>query len=223
MEPITVLIADDHAVVRKGLQYMLETSPRIRVVAEASTGMEAVEAVRVDRPMVVLMDLMMPDMDGLEATRQIKERSPETRVVVMTVQEDAEWVAEALQAGANGYLLKNARCEEICQAVETAARGEVAIKATLLEGALRVMGNRPGTSRPPHGPAASIPGVEDLTERETLVLQLLAEGKTNKEIGAELYISAGTVKKHVESVLGKLRVDHRSAAAAMAIRMGLVR
>lgn len=222
MESIRVLIVDDHAVVRDGLRFILQSSPRLQIAAEASTGIEALEAVRTTRPSVVLMDLKMPDMDGLEATRRIKEEFPQTYVVVMTMQDDEQCIADALQAGAIGYLLKNSRREEICQAVEAAARGEVIIKSALLDRALKTMLGTPRGEQPQPQEPASHPRGETLTDRERLVLRLLVEGKTNKEIGARLFISPGTVKKHVENILAKLGAEDRTGAAAIAIRTGLV-
>lgn len=222
MEPISVLIVDDHPVVRDGLKYMFHTSSRIRVVAEASTGLDALEKVRDFRPRVVLMDIRMPDMDGLESTRRIKEQFSETCVVMMTMHDDEGFVVEAVQAGAAGYLLKDAPREEICRTVEAAAGGDITVKASLLQRAMRSLQGPAGSQRlAPPQPRQS--GVDELTPREKSVLRLLVEGKTNREIGAALFISEDTAKKHVQGIIAKLRASDRTSAAVTAVRLGLVR
>lgn len=221
MELVSILLVDDHPVVRAGMKYMLRASPRLQIVGEAATGVEAVEKVRDCSPSVVLMDIEMPGMDGLQTTRRISQQFPQTHVVIMTMHDDDLCVADALQAGATGYLLKDAPREEICQVVEAAARGETTIKTSILHRAVRVIRSteagqqsRASTLLPHHDGG-------DLTSRERSVLRLLVEGKTNKEIGAELFVSTSTAKKHVENILGKLGARDRTDAAAIAIRLGL--
>ncbi len=221
MEPISVLIVDDHPVVRDGIRYMLRTADQIRVVAEASTGLEALERVRVFHPQVVLMDIRMPDMDGLEATSCIKEQFPDTCVVIMTMHDDEEYVVQAVQAGAAGYLLKDAPREEVCRTIVAAAGGDMTIKASLLHRAMRSVRNSDGERSPKPLPA-HLPVVEELTPRELSVLELVADGKTNREIGETLFISEDTAKKHVQNLVAKLGASDRTTAAVTALRLGLV-
>ncbi len=205
---IRVLITDDHKVVRRGLRGFLELDPELEVVGEASNGEEAVVMSRRLEPDVVLMDLLMPVMDGIEATRQIRRQLPEVEVVALTsVLEDAS-VTEAVQAGAIGYLLKTTDADELCEAIRAAAAGQVRLAP---EAAARLMRE----VRVPESPEA-------LTERETEVLKLIAHGKANKQIARELFIGEATVKSHVHSILSKLNVSSRTQAALYAGRIGLV-
>lgn len=221
MDPISILIVDDHPVVRDGIRYMLRTSPEIRVVAEASTGLEALERVRVFHPRVVLMDIRMPDMDGLEATRRIKEQFPESCVVIMTMHDDEEYVVQAVQAGAAGYLLKDAPKAEVCRTIEAAAGGDTTIKASLLQRAMKSVRNgSEDQQRKALSGWASM--AESLTPRESAVLRLVVDGKTNREIGETLFISEDTAKKHVQSLVAKLGASDRTTAAVTALRLGLV-
>ncbi|HEX2922876.1 MAG TPA: response regulator transcription factor [Chloroflexota bacterium] len=222
MEAITVLIVDDHPVVRDGLRYMLHATDNIRVVAEASTGLEALDRVGEFRPQVVLMDIRMPDMDGLEATKLIKERHPGSSVVIMTMYDDEEYVAEAVRVGAAGYLLKDAPKVEICRTVEAAAGGDVTLRAPLLQRALRNLHLSAGSQTKSTKKPERMPRNHLLTPRELAVLRLLVEGKTNKEIGEQLVISEETSKKHVQRIVSKLGASDRTGAAVAAVRLGLV-
>jgi two-component system, NarL family, response regulator LiaR len=205
---IRVLITDDHKVVRRGLRGFLELDPELEVVGEASNGEEAVELARRLEPDVVLMDLLMPVMDGIEATRQIRRELPEVEVVALTsVLEDAS-VTGAIKAGAIGYLLKTTDADELCEAIKAAAAGQVQLAP---EAAARLMHE----VRAPDSPEA-------LTERETEVLELIARGKTNNQIARELFVGEATVKSHVHSILSKLNVNSRTQAALYAVRVGLV-
>jgi two-component system, NarL family, response regulator LiaR len=205
---IQVLITDDHKVVRQGLRGFLELDPALEVVGEASNGEEAVVMSRRLEPDVVLMDLLMPVMDGIEATRQISRELPEVEVVALTsVLEDAS-VTGAIQAGAIGYLLKTTDADELCEAIRAAAAGQVRLAP---EAAARLMRE----VRVPESPEA-------LTERETEVLKLIAHGKANKQIARELFIGEATIKSHVHSILSKLNVSSRTQAALYAGRIGLV-
>ena len=205
---IRTLITDDHKVVRQGLRGFLELDPGLEVVGEASNGEEAVVMSRRLEPDVVLMDLLMPVMTGIEATRQIRRQLPEVEVVALTsVLEDAS-VTGAIQAGAIGYLLKTTEADELCDAIKAAAAGQVRLAP---EAAARLMRE----VRAPESPEA-------LTERETQVLKLIAHGKANKQIARELFIGEATVKSHVHSILSKLNVSSRTQAALYAGRIGLV-
>jgi two-component system, NarL family, response regulator LiaR len=208
MSPIRVLITDDHGVVRQGLRMFLSLDPDIEVVGEAANGQEAVAMARELQPDVVLMDLLMPLMDGIEATRVIRSELSEVEVLALTsVLEDAS-VTGAVRAGAIGYLLKDTDAEELRQAIQAAAEGRVHLAP---EAAARLMRE----VRAPESP-------EELTERETEILKLLARGKANKQIATSLYVSEKTVKAHVSSIFRKLGVRSRTQAALYAVRTGLV-
>ena len=207
-ERVRVLIVDDHAVVRRGLRMFLEDDPAIDIIGEAADGEEAVRLATESRPDVVLMDLLLPKLDGITATERIRQALPDTQVIALTsVLEDAS-VVGAVKAGAIGYLLKNAEADELLSALHAAADGQVRLSP---EASKRLMHE----VRAPQSP-------EVLTERETEVLRLLAKGKANKEIARELKVSEHTVKSHVHSVLAKLGVLSRTQAAMYAARIGLV-
>ena len=205
---IKVLITDDHGVVRQGLRMFLSQDPDLEVVGEAGDGEEALRLVRETAPNVVLMDLMMPVMDGIEATRAIRSEMPDVEVAALTsVLEDAS-VADAVKAGAIGYLLKGTDAGELRNAIRAAAEGRVHLAP---EAAARLMREVRAPDRP-----------EPLTGREAEVLRLLARGRANKEISAELFIEEKTVKAHVSSILRKLGVRSRTQAALHAVRAGVV-
>jgi DNA-binding NarL/FixJ family response regulator len=205
---IRTLIADDHKVVRVGLRGFLELDPALEVVGEAANGEEAVAMALRLEPDVVLMDLLMPVMDGIEATREIRRQRPGVEVVALTsVLEDAS-VTGAIKAGAIGYLLKTTEADELCEAIKAAAAGQVQLAP---EAAARLM-------REVRTPASR----EALTQRETEVLRLVARGRANKQIARELFIEEATVRSHVHSILSKLNVQSRTQAALYAVRAGLV-
>ncbi len=205
---IRVLIADDHAVVRQGLRMFLGLDPEIEVVGEASTGTQALRLAHELGPDVVLMDLLMPEMDGIEATARIRRELPDTEVIALTsVLEDSS-VVGAVRAGAIGYLLKDTEAGELLRAIKAASAGQVQLSP---KAAARLM-------REVRTPEA----LEELTERELEVLRLLAQGQSNKEIAYKLSIGEKTVKTHVSNILAKLNVSSRTQAALYAARMGLV-
>jgi len=204
---IRILVADDHAVVRQGLRMFLGLDPEFEIVGEAGDGAEALALARQSRPDVVLMDLLMPVMDGIEVTGIIRRELPDTEIIALTsVLEDAS-VVGAVRAGAIGYLLKDAQADELCRAIRAAAAGQVQLSPKAAERLMREV-------RAPESP-------EVLTQRETEVLRLLAQGQANKEIGRTLNISEKTVKTHVSSILAKLGVPSRTQAALYAARIGL--
>lgn len=219
LDPITVLIVDDHALTREGLRAMLETNESVQVIGEACDGLEALSAVAELRPRIVLMDIRMPNLDGLEATRQIKSKYPTTAVIVMTHYEDDSLVVDAVQAGAAGYLLKDVTRELLDHTIGAVASGGILIKAPLLR---RALSNLMQTKELNEGGHGKPPNVQRLSEREQEVLKLLAEGWTNKEIGNALVITEVTVKKHVQSIIAKLGASDRTHAAILAIRSGLI-
>ncbi len=206
---IRVLIADDHSVVRQGLRMFLGSDPELEVVGEARDGAEALRLARQLVPDVVLMDLLMPVMDGIAATAAIRKEIPDTEVVAVTSILEQATVAEAVRAGAIGYLLKDTESEALCRAIKAAAAGQVQLSpeaASFLLSELRM---------PQRGEMA-------LTERETEVLALLAQGMSNKEISRTLVIAEPTTKTHVSHILSKLGVASRAQAALYAVREGLV-
>jgi DNA-binding NarL/FixJ family response regulator len=212
-EPIRVLIVDDHAVVREGLRTFLELQDGIEVVGEAADGGEAIERTVALAPDVVLMDLVMPKVDGVQAMRALHQRAPRTRVIVLTSFLDDERLMPAVQAGAAGYLLKDVEPSELARAVRTAYAGEALIDPTV---AARLLGVLAG----PRATAAT--DGEHLTNREREVLELIAAGRSNKRIAFELGIAEKTVKTHVGHVLAKLGVADRTQAALLAVQQGLV-
>ena len=222
---IRILITDDHAVVRQGLRMFLSLDPEIEVVGEAQDGQEALAMARELKPDVVLMDLLMPLMDGIEATTIIRSELPEVEVIALTsVLEDAS-VSEAVKAGAIGYLLKDTDAEELHRAIRGAAEGRVQLAPEAAARLMReVRAPKEEKEKKEKEKKKRSPQQEQLlTEREREVLRLLARGKANKQIAAALFVSEKTVKAHVSSILMKLGVNSRTQAALYALRTGLVR
>lgn len=219
MNRIRVLLVDDQALFREGLRILLSQHEQLDIVGEAANGEEAITAARFHTPHIVLMDLRMPVLNGVEATRRIAAELPDTRVIVLTTFEDDEEVYEALSAGAVGYLLKASPSDRVVNAIEVTARGESFIEpsvtAKLLNHFSRLAGNEVRRTAPQ-------PLAEPLSSRELDVLKHLAEGRSNKEIANELNIAEGTVKNHMSNVLGKLGVLDRTQAALRARELGLV-
>lgn len=206
---IRVLLVDDHPMVRSGLTALLSAYDDLELAGEASNGAEAVRACALARPDVVLMDLVMPEMDGAAATRAIREHDPAVQVIVLTSFKEDDLVQGALKAGAIGYLLKNVSADDLARAIRAAAAG----KPTLAPEATQALIN--SATRP------FVPG-DDLTEREREVLGLMVEGLSNHDIAKKLYVSQSTVKFHVSSILSKLGVINRTEAVAMAVKQKLV-
>jgi two-component system, NarL family, response regulator LiaR len=213
VDPITVMIVDDHEMVRRGAGSYLEAQPDISLVAQAGSGAEAVRLAQEFIPDVVLMDLLMPDMDGIEATRRIKNVSPRTQIVILTSFHQDEYVFPAFKAGAISYLLKDVKAAELLDAIRRAARGEATLHPKI---AARVIKTFRGLE---HDEAAPFTA---LTERELEVLKLIAKGYANEKIAGELVISVGTVKGHVSNILSKLHLVDRTQAAAYAWQEGIV-
>jgi two-component system, NarL family, response regulator LiaR len=209
--PIRIIVADDHPVVRDGLVAVLSTQPDIEVVGQASTGLEVVERATELRPDVILMDLEMPGIDGVEAIRRIRAVYP-AQVLVFTAFDTDERIVGAVQAGAQGYLLKGAPRNEIFNAIRVVSEGGSLLQPVVASRLLQHISHR-----------ADEQANEALTERETEVLQLLAQGKTNKEIAAVLVISERTAKFHISSILGKLGAGNRTEAVSIAAQRGLVK
>jgi len=212
--PITVLLVDDHEVVRSGVSAFLESQPDFEVVGEAKSGNEAVNLALKHVPDVVLMDLVMAKMDGVEATRQVKTVSPRTKIVVLTSYHQDEYIFPALQAGAISYILKDVKMDELADALRRAAQGEATLHPRV---ASRVIQELHGANREELNPYT------ELTEREMEVLKLIAKGLSNSKIAEDLVISVNTVKGHVSNILSKLHLADRTQAAVYAWQQGIVR
>jgi DNA-binding NarL/FixJ family response regulator len=212
-----VLLIDDHEMARRGLEAMLSTADWIEVVGEADDCVSGVAAVERLKPDIVLLDIRMPDTDGLACLEQIKARPEPVAVVMVTLYDDRRYVLEAIRRGAAGYLLKDATTSEVISTLQSVAEGQLAIDPQLLREALTSRDEPLNTGTPRQRAEAY-----SVTPREHDVLTLVAEGLTNKEIGARLTISEDTVKKHVQNIIWKLRAADRTQAAIMAFRMGLL-
>jgi len=208
---IRILVADDHVVVRQGIRALLATEPDIEVVGEAENGQEAVAETDRLQPDVILMDLVMPEMDGIEAIRRITAQQPEARILVLTSFAADDKVFPAIKAGALGYLLKDSGPEELVGAIHQVHRGESSLHPAVARKLLQEL------SHPPKQP----PTPEPLTEREVEVLRLVAQGRSNQEIAEELVISEATARTHVSNILRKLHLASRTQAALYALREGL--
>lgn len=242
MSTITVLIADDHPLLRQGLRQILELEPDIEVVGEAANGLEAVEKVQELRPNVIVLDINMPVMNGLEAARRIRETVPETKIIALTIHDDQDYILEILRSGAQSYLLKDSEPGRIAAAVRTVAAGEVYLSGRLMnlvlqdyreviaqsrkpsvsaagnqETAAAVEGQKTGAGEPSTDPGRLV----FLSEREQEILRWIVAGKSNREIAAGLYISEKTVKNHVSNILRKLNLSDRTQAAVYGLRHGV--
>jgi DNA-binding NarL/FixJ family response regulator len=204
-DEITCLIADDHEVVREGLRLALSRSPHIRVIGEASDGKSAVTLTERRRPDVVIMDLRMPDMDGLEATEEILRKLPETAVLIFTAYGERSLMQRGLESGARGYILKETPHETLIRAIEKVAGGDTFVDPALMAEFIAGKGQ-----------------MEVLTPREREILQLLADGMSNVDVAAKLFISQETVKSHVRHILAKLEADTRTQAVAIALREAMI-
>jgi NarL family two-component system response regulator LiaR len=213
-EQITVMIVDDHEMVRKGAKGYLEAQPEIAVVAEAESGEEAVRLAREYVPDVVLMDLVMPGMDGVEATRKVKDVSPRTQIIILTSFHEDEHIFPALQAGAISYLLKDVKASELVEAIQRASNGEASLHPRVAARLIKQFS---------HGEPDRSNLFTELTAREVEILTLIARGFTNQKIADDLVISVGTVKGHVSNILSKLHLADRTQAAVYAWQEGIVR
>ena len=212
-DKIRILIADDHAIVREGLRALLATESDLELVAEASDGVQAVTKAHALKPDVILLDMMMPRKDGLEALVEIKQNMPEARIIVLTSFSDDEKVFSAIRNGALGYLLKNSSPQDLLQAIHTVASGEGFLSPSIASKVMREI------NQPPKLP----PTKDPITEREAEILQFVAKGLTNDEIAEKLVVSERTVRTHVSNILAKLQLANRTQAALYALREGIAK
>lgn len=215
-EPLRVLLADDHVLFRKGVEAVLATRPEYEVVGEASNGNEAIEMARQTRPDVILMDISMPECNGLEATCRIKSEIPHVKILILTVSEVEQDLFAAIKCGAQGYLVKNLKAHSLFDTLDALARGETPLSAVMATKILHEF-QKPSDTR-----AQAPEAIEPLTPRETEVLELIVAGRSNKEIAEALVISVSTVKNHLRNILEKLHLSNRIQAAVYAVRQGLV-
>jgi DNA-binding NarL/FixJ family response regulator len=224
--PARILIADDHDLVRDGLKYMLSYEEDLEAVGEASNGREAVELCRRLKPDLVLMDIRMPQMDGMEATRAIKAQQPEISVLIITTHENPDYLLEAIKAGAAGYVLKDASNQRLVSGMRRVLEGESPINQELATQLIQHLASEvPQPAELPltieRGTASTLPLLEEMTPRELEVLRLMAEGKTNQEIAESLFITRATAKVHVQHIFRKLGVSDRTQAVVHAFKLGL--
>lgn len=212
-ETIRILIADDHAIVREGLRALFATEPNLELVAEAADGMEAVDKARALKPDVILLDMMMPRKDGLQAIGEIMKENPNARVLVLTSFAEDEKVFPAIKAGALGYLLKDSSPQELIQGIQNVYRGEASLHPTIARKLMRELSQPPGLP----------PTTDPLTEREVEILRLVAQGLSNDEIAERLVISERTVRTHVSHILDKLHLANRTQMALYAVREGIAK
>jgi DNA-binding NarL/FixJ family response regulator len=225
--PARVVLADDHMLIRQGLKSMLDRHPDVEIVGEAENGLEALELCRSSRPDLVLMDVRMPKMNGLEASQAIKQEFPQTSVLIVTSHEDPDYLFEAIKAGCAGYVLKEAGQEELTTAIRKVLDGEALLDPDLSARLLRRMVDE--TQKQNEEPAETslnepgeAPISNSLSPREVEVLRLVAKGQTNRQITQNLLISLGTVKIYVRRIIEKLRVSDRTQAAVRAVELGLL-
>ncbi len=210
---VRILLADDHALFREGLKSLLESEPEFHVIGEAKDGREALRIALETQPDIILMDIQMPGLDGVKATREILKENPEAKVIMLTMYRQDAYVFEAVKAGAMGYLLKDVSAEELIDAIKRVAAGEVLLDAEMAEEIIKDFKKK----------EAEMPAAHraDLTEREVAILRLLAQGATNQEIADELGISEKTVRNRLSEIFAKLHLNNRTQAALYAIREGL--
>jgi DNA-binding NarL/FixJ family response regulator len=227
MSKIRILIADDQEIVRQGLSVILDNQEDITTVGQARDGEEAVVMARALQPDVVLMDIKMPRMNGIQATRAITSQMPSVQVIILTTYDTDDWVFEGIRAGAQAYMLKDAGTVELADAIRGVFRGESqldpAIARKVMEEFRRMSAPRPGERLRPAAATSTEPEIEALTERETEVLALIAQGLSNRDIAAQLYLSEGTVKNYVSAIMAKLHANDRTQVVIKAVQQGIVK
>jgi two-component system response regulator NreC len=226
MENITLMLVDDHDVVRTGLRTFLEAQANLEVVAEARNGEQAISLALQTQPKVILMDITMPDMDGLEATHRLKQLCPDCLVLALTVHDDKQYFMEMLAAGASGYLTKQAAADDLVAAIHTIASGNVylqpALARWLLEDYQRLARQAGHQSSLEAGESQDVVGLDALSQRERQVLELVAQGLSNRQIGKQLSLSPKTIARHRERIMNKLNMHSRTELVKFAIRTGLI-
>ncbi|MBC9784473.1 response regulator transcription factor [Heliobacterium chlorum] len=218
MEPIRILLADDHTLLRRGLRKILELDPQFRVLDEVGDGQGAINLARKLNPDVILMDIHMPGVNGVEATRVLKRELPETGIIILTAHEEEEHILELIEAGVDGYLLKDVSPDTLYSAILCVARGESVLNPSVVSKAIQRARGQKGDEG-----EASFHPADELTERELDVLKLIAQGTTNALIAKTLFISEKTVKNHITNIFRKLQVKDRTQAALYAIKHRLVK
>ncbi len=221
-EPARIIIVDDHELVRTGLKTMLGAQPHLEIIGEASDGQEAVELCQRVKPDLVLMDVRMPKMDGLAATREIKQRFPKMSVLILTVHENEDYMLEAIRAGASGYVLKDSSVGALVTAIGKVLEGEESLNRDLATKLLKQLVSQSRERREPVPDPERDSIVQSLTAREIEVLNLLTQGNSNRKIAEKLFISMGTAKNHVEHIFAKLSVSDRTQAVVRAFELGIV-
>ena len=222
MTKIRVLLADDQDIIRTGLTIILNHQPDLEVIGQAADGVEVVEFAKQLHPDVILMDIKMPRLNGIQATRQIIAALPRTQIIILTTYDTDDWVFDGIRAGAVGYLLKDTSGDNLAEAVRGAMRGESQMDPTVARKVLREFQHATSTSKTIPPPAPDNDPLEKLTDREEEILKLLAVGLSNKEIAQQLSLSEGTVKNHISAILAKLHANDRTQAVLTALKRGLV-
>ena len=212
---LRIMLVDDHVLFRKGLASLLNSQANIKVIGEASNGFEAIDAAKILRPDLIMMDINMPKCDGLEATRKIKQFLPDTKIVMLTASDDDQYLFEAIKIGAQGYLLKDLELYQLLDLLESISKGEAILSSTM---ATKIFNE---FSREIRSGKSTEESVEELTEREKTILNYVAQGLMNKEIADTLAISENTVKIHLRNILEKLQLKNRIQAAVYAVKKGL--
>lgn len=214
-KPIQVILAEDHTIVRAGLRALLEQSERIEVIGEAKDGKEAFNLAASLRPNVVVMDITMPNLNGIEATRRIKDEHPEIKVVMLTVHANEAYIYQALRAGAEGYLVKQTAPEDLVSAVEAAAQGEAFLSPLISKNVMENYRHHSGINN-------DVDRLDSLTKREREVLQLIAEGKTTRQIAKQLFVSQKTIRNHRANMMSKLDIHNTASLTLYALRKGII-
>jgi DNA-binding NarL/FixJ family response regulator len=222
MSKIRVLLADDQDIIRTGLTIILNHQPDLEVVGQAADGAQAIDLVKQLNPDVVLMDIKMPNINGIQATRQIVAARPQTQIIILTTYDTDDWVFDGIRAGAIGYLLKDTPSQDLAAAVRGAMRGESQIDPAVARKVLREFQHLTRDRAPKPKQTFDEPELEHLTDREEDVLKLLASGLSNKDIASQLSLSEGTVKNHISAILAKLHANDRTQAVLTALKRGLV-
>jgi DNA-binding NarL/FixJ family response regulator len=222
MTKIRVLLADDQDIIRTGLTIILNHQPDLEVIGQAADGIEAVDLAKQLQPDVILMDIKMPRLNGIQATRQIMTALPKTQIIILTTYDTDDWVFDGIRAGAVGYLLKDASGDNLAEAVRGSMRGESQMDPTVARKVLREFQHGTSVSKAAVPPQPIEEPLEKLTDREEEILKLLAAGLSNKEIAQQLALSEGTVKNHISAILAKLHANDRTQAVLTALKRGLV-